>query len=78
MKPFIPPPIGNVSQTRELFASVAIRYRPGFRPRCQACQQELVPCPIVDHEYPQRARYAGFSPCPSHPGAGVTFPTIPT
>jgi hypothetical protein len=78
MNPLTPPSAGKVSHTRESPASVATRYRPGFRPRCQACQQEPVPCPILDHEYPQRMRYAGFSPCPAHPGAGVMYPTIPT
>jgi hypothetical protein len=77
MNRFTLPAAGDAASTREI-APQATRYRPGFRPRCQVCQQELAPCPVLDHEYPQRVRYAGFHPCPTHSRAGVTYPMIPT
>jgi hypothetical protein len=58
--------------------SLISRYNRGYRPRCQVCDQELEPCEIQDHEYPQRVRYSGFHPCPDHPHAGVTYPPVPS
>ncbi len=53
-------------------------YTRGYRPRCSVCNRELEPAAIFDHEYPQHVRYSGFHPCPHHPHAGVTYPTIPS
>jgi len=52
-------------------------YDPGYRPRCQVCERELQPCPVFDHDYPQKVRYSGFAPCPLHPHAGVIYRHIP-